>query len=98
MTGVLRVAKAGYLSRLNNLEVHSLLDEASPFAYDFGATHEEVIEALKYEGLEDKLNQVESYYNGYSTGTDVKGKAIQSLVSIELFEKKSIGTFLGGDW
>jgi len=29
---------------------------------------EEVLEALTYEGLGDKLNEIETFYNGYSAG------------------------------
>jgi len=70
MTGILRVLKSGYLSGLNNLDVYSLLDKNSTFHTDYGVTHEEVVESLKYEGLESQLKDVESWYDGYSIGSD----------------------------
>jgi len=37
------------------------------FALDFGATHEEVAEALKFEGLEKYNDEIKQYYDGYAT-------------------------------
>lgn len=88
MTGVLRIAKAGYLSGLNNLEVHSLLDPASPYSTDIGIVHDEAIEALSYEGLEDKIDAVEKYYNGYTVGTDPKQRLFNSWSLINYLKRK----------
>jgi hypothetical protein len=65
LTGVLRVAKAGYLTGLNNLRVYSLLDKR--FADKYGVTQDELREALEKEGLSEKVDEVKGYYNGYST-------------------------------
>jgi len=72
LTGVLRVAKSGYLSGLNNLRVYSLLDER--FSTTFGGvTEEEVIDALDFENLLFEKEAVEEFYNGYTTpGTQGK--------------------------
>jgi hypothetical protein len=88
MTGVLRIAKAGYLSGLNNLEVHSLLDPASPYSTDVGIVHDEAIEALRYEGLEDKIDAVEKYYNGYTVGTNSKQRLFNSWSLINYLKRK----------
>ncbi len=90
MTGVLRVAKAGYLSGLNNLEVHSLLDPASPYSTDIGIVHDEAIEALTYEGLEGKIDVVEKYYNGYTVGTDPKQRLFNSWSLINYLKRKTL--------
>jgi len=61
LTGVLRVAKLGYLSSLNNLRVYSLLDRRNADIY--GVQQQE----WKDAGLIDKIDDVKRYYNGYST-------------------------------
>ena len=66
MTGVLRVAKEGMLSGLNNLNVFTVLDE--PFSEYFGFTKDEVAEMAKYYGREDKLPEIGSWYDGYVFG------------------------------
>ena len=93
MTGVLRVAKAGYLSGLNNLEVHSLLSPASPYCTDIGIVHDEAIEALTYEGLEGKINDVEKYYNGYTVGTDPKQRLFNSWSLISFLKRKILKSY-----
>jgi len=93
MTGVLRVAKAGYLSGLNNLEVHSLFDPESPYSTDIGIVHDEAIEALTYEGLEGKINDVEKYYNGYSVGTDPKQRLFNSWSLISFLKRKILKSY-----
>jgi len=65
LTGVLRVAKAGYLSGLNNLRVYSLLEKR--YADKYGVKQDELEDALEHEGLSDKTKDVKAYYNGYST-------------------------------
>ena len=66
MTGVLRVAKEGMLSGLNNLKVFTVFDEA--FSEYFGFTPEEVEEMARYYGREDKMDEVRSWYDGYVFG------------------------------
>ncbi len=64
MTGVLRVAKEGILSDLNNLEVDTVLDR--PFATDFGFTEDEVAELASDDPA--LLAEMRRWYNGYSIG------------------------------
>ena len=66
MTGVLRVAKEGILSGLNNLEVYTVFDK--PFSEHFGFTEAEVVEMVRYYGREDKMPEVKSWYDGYDFG------------------------------
>ena len=66
MTGVLRVAKEGMLSGLNNLNVFTVFDE--PFGEYFGFTQDEVAEMARYYGREDKLPEIRSWYDGYVFG------------------------------
>ncbi|EFS21431.1 hypothetical protein FSBG_00928 [Fusobacterium gonidiaformans 3-1-5R] len=66
MTGILRVAKEGIFSGLNNLVVYSILDEK--YSSYFGLTEEEVEEALKYYHMEYNLQEVKEWYDGYRFG------------------------------
>ena len=66
LTGAIRVAQAGIFSDLNNIETHTILDEA----YDeyFGLLENEVENALLKYKSEDKLEDVKSWYDGYKFG------------------------------
>lgn len=66
MTGILRVAKEGIFSGLNNLAVYSILDER--YSSYFGLTEMEVKEALNYYELESNLQEVKEWYDGYCFG------------------------------
>ena len=70
MTGVLRVAKEGILSGLNNPDVWTVFD--APFAQYFGFTVDEVKTMAKYYGAEDKLPEIKKWYDGYDfAGTEI---------------------------
>jgi hypothetical protein len=69
LTGILRVAKESIFSGLNNLTICSILSEE--YSKYFGFTEEEVEELLKYYGIEYKLNDIKSWYNGYIFGETV---------------------------
>ena len=66
MTGVLRVAKEGILSGLNNLKVWTVFD--SDYAEYFGFTKGEVEEMARYYGREDKIDEIKAWYDGYDFG------------------------------
>ncbi|KXA13048.1 hypothetical protein HMPREF3206_01501 [Fusobacterium equinum] len=66
MTGILRVAKEGIFSGLNNLAVYSILNER--YSSCFGLTEIEVQEALEYYQLEYNLQEVKKWYDGYCFG------------------------------
>ena len=70
MTGVLRVAKEGILSGLNNLKVWTVFDE--PFSQYFGFTEDEVVAMAKYYGVEEKMSEIKQWYDGYDfAGTEI---------------------------
>ena len=66
MTGVLRVAKEGILSGLNNPKVWTVFD--AQFSQYFGFTEEEVETMARYYGAEDKLPEIKAWYDGYDFG------------------------------
>lgn len=67
MTGVLRVAKEGIFSGLNNMEVHTILEEG--YNEYFGILEEEVVEAIEYYDLDFDMEEVKKWYNGYLFGS-----------------------------
>ena len=70
MTGVLRVAKEGILSGLNNLDVWTVFDKS--FSQYFGFTEAEVETMAKYYGEADKMPEIKAWYDGYNfAGTEI---------------------------
>ena len=80
MTGILRIAKEGIFSGLNNLKVNSIFSEK--YSEYYGMTEEEVLEGLKYYNLEYEINDVRDWYDGYQFG------------NIEVYNPWSIINFL----
>ena len=66
MTGVLRVAKEGILSGLNNLDVYTVFDAA--FSEYFGFTEDEVADMAAYYGVPEKMTEIKAWYDGYDFG------------------------------
>lgn len=66
LTGILRVTKENVFSGLNNLEVHTILDDE--FTEYFGIMENEVEKSLEDFDLEYELNDVQKWYNGYLFG------------------------------
>ena len=66
VTGCLRISKESIFTRLNNLEINSVL--SNNYAEYFGFTGEEVEQMLKNYGLEEKLPEVKQWYDGYLFG------------------------------
>ena len=66
MTGILRIAKEGIFSGLNNLKVNTIFSEK--YSEFFGLTENEVIRAVKYYELEYELEEVKKWYDGYQFG------------------------------
>ena len=70
LTGIIRVTQAGIFSDLNNIENYTILKKS--YSQYFGLLEEEVEEALRYYGIEYKLDEVRAWYDGYNfTGTEV---------------------------
>ena len=66
MTGILRVAKEGVLSGLNNPKVYSVFD--ADFSDCFGFTEDEVRELLATYGHPEKMDEAKAWYDGYRFG------------------------------
>lgn len=66
LTGILRVAKESIFSGLNNLTIHSILDEK--YSEYFGFTADEVKEMTEYYGVADKYDDICEWYDGYRFG------------------------------
>ena len=66
MTGILRIAKEGIFSGLNNLKVNNIFSER--YSEYYGMTENEVLEGLKYYDLEYEINDVKEWYDGYQFG------------------------------
>ena len=66
LTGIVRVAKEGIFSGLNNLQVYDTFRKEFP-SY-FGLTQKEVEEALKYYELEYDIDKVRQWDDGYNFG------------------------------
>ncbi len=70
MTGVLRVAKEGILSGLNNLAVWTVFEPE--FSEHFGFTEDEVRTMAEYYGVPEKMDEIKRWYDGYDfDGTEI---------------------------
>ena len=67
LTGIVRVAQAGIFSDLNNLMVHTVLNNDEYSKY-FGVLESEVEQALCNYNIEYKIEDVKAWYNGYKFG------------------------------
>ena len=68
LTGILRVAKESIFSGLNNLTVHSIMDEK--YSEYFGFTADEVREMAEYYDVADKYDDICEWYDGYRFGNE----------------------------
>ena len=66
-TGIVRVAQAGIFSDLNNLMIHTVLNNDEYSKY-FGILECEVEQALRNYNIEYKIEDVKFWYNGYKFG------------------------------
>lgn len=66
LTGIMRAAKEGIFSGLNNLRVCSLLDKR--FSDKFGFTESEVDQFLQDYKIKIKPEIIKAWYNGYRSG------------------------------
>ena len=66
LTGILRTAKEGIFSDLNNLKVCTILSDN--YSDKFGFTTNEVFDLLKYKNLENQMDDIKYWYNGYHAG------------------------------
>lgn len=68
LTGILRVAKESIFSGLNNLTVHSIMDEK--YSEYFGFTIDEIREITEYYGVRSKYDDICEWYDGYRFGSN----------------------------
>ena len=66
ITGCLRISRESIFTGLNNPKIYSL--SKYQFADCFGFTETEVREMLTYYGMQDKLDKVREWYDGYLFG------------------------------
>lgn len=66
ITGIMRIAKESLFSGLNNPGVYTLT--SFDFADKFGFTAEETQDVLTYFGLEEHIERVKEWYDGYQFG------------------------------
>jgi len=66
MTGILRIAKEGIFSGLNNLKVNTIFSEK--YSEYYGLTEDEVLEAVKYYDMEYEMQDIRKWYDGYQFG------------------------------
>jgi len=66
LTGILRVSKESIFSDLNNLRVYSVLQNR--YNQYFGFLEEEVLSLLTKANLQDQIDSVRHWYNGYQFG------------------------------
>lgn len=66
MTGILRIAKEGIFSGLNNLKVNTIMDRS--YSQYFGFTEDETAAAVEAYGLNEMMPEVKRWYNGYTFG------------------------------
>ena len=66
LTGILRVAKESIFSGLNNLVIHSVID--NKYSSYVGVTKREVKQIAEYYNATDKLDEVSDWYDGYRFG------------------------------
>jgi len=66
ITGVMRIGRESIFSEWNNFSVYGIT--STYFADKFGFTKSETIKMLNYFGLENKIEDVEKWYDGYKFG------------------------------
>ena len=92
LTGCLRIFKESIFTGLNNLSVHSVMDNS--FSEYFGFTESEVDKMLKYYQFTDKFDELKKWYDGYRFGnTEIYNPPLLLNFSTAAPEKPSHGVF-----
>ncbi len=87
ITGVMRVGRESIFSEWNNFSVYGIT--SIYFADKFGFTKQETEKLLTYFGLQEHINEVEKWYNGYMFGDIDKIYNPWSIVNYIANEKDS---------
>ena len=66
ITGCLRISKESIFTGLNNLKMNTIL--SVKYSEYFGFEEYEVVDLLKYYGLENKIDIIKKWYDGYLFG------------------------------
>lgn len=83
ITGCLRISRESIFTGLNNLEINSVLD--SEYGDSFGFTEKEVKAMVQAYGLNEKMDEIRQWYDGYLFGD----KEIYNPWSILNYVKKA---------
>ncbi len=94
MTGVVRTAKDGILSGLNNPKICTMLDKN--FADKFGFTQQEVDGLLQIQDRLDQRETVKSWYNGYICGAEYLNDPETAHLGASVYNPWSILNYLEG--
>lgn len=90
LTGCLRISKESIFTGLNNLNVHSVTDNA--FSRYFGFTEQEVKQIVDYYEILDCFDTLKNWYDGYSFGiTEIYNPwSVLKYIQDSLFGNKDI--------
>ena len=94
MTGVVRTAKDGIVSGLNNPKICTMLD--APFSDKFGFTDGEVNYLLHLANRSQQKNKVKSWYNGYVVGAKCLSDPDTAHLVCYVYNPWSILSYLDG--
>ena len=83
ITGCLRISRESIFTGLNNLDVNTVL--GPEFGDSFGFTDNEVEKMVSYYGLQEKMEEIRNWYDGYLFGD----KEIYNPWSILNYVKKA---------
>ncbi len=67
ITGCLRISKESIFTGLNHLKIISILDQR--YSEYFGFTETEVLQMMKYYGVESRFSTMKDWYDGYTFGS-----------------------------
>lgn len=66
ITGCLRISKESIFTGLNHLKIISILDQQ--YSEHFGFTESEVLQMMRYYGVESRFSTMKEWYDGYTFG------------------------------
>ncbi|MBM3198711.1 MAG: hypothetical protein FJZ58_05595 [Chlamydiae bacterium] len=92
MTGIVRTAKDGILSGLNNPQICTMLDWN--FSDKFGFTEKEMLSLLQERGLLTKKEEVTTWYNGYIMGVEYLQNPATAHLSTPIYNPWSVLSYL----
>ncbi|MBI4646409.1 MAG: AAA family ATPase [Bacteroidia bacterium] len=91
ITGILRVSKESIFSGLNNISVHSILEEE--FSDRFGFTETEVKRILKDFNVKTDFSDIKYWYDGYKIGNSTNIYNPWSILNYVVGKNKEFNVF-----